>query len=296
MPTYADLVGPELASVTGIQAPAPFSCLRVSGPDAVGFLQRLCTQDVAAMAVGTARPGAFLTPKGRLETLVWLGLLDGEVWLETQAHERAKLAALLDRYHFSERLRIEVPEAWTCWQLLGPAAWGDGHAPGIVRGGDGTGFAGECRGLRWLRWHGHSAPPFPAGLPALDDAHWQRVRIAAGLPWLGVDADASHIALELDLDDHVSLTKGCYTGQEIVARIHTYGHTNRRLCRVRVEGDAGGPPLPVKDADGEPVGRITSLAGLPGGASLGLAVLPHAVAAPGTALVVGAGPARAEVC
>ena len=75
MLSYVDLVGPELGALTARQAPAPFACLCVRGPDAVAFVHRLCTQDVEGMAVGEARPAAFLSAKGKLETLAWVGRL-----------------------------------------------------------------------------------------------------------------------------------------------------------------------------------------------------------------------------
>ena len=91
----------------------------------------------------------------------------------------------------------------------------------------------------------------------------------AGLVRIGVETEASTLALEADLDDHCSTTKGCYTGQEIVARIHTYGHVNRKLCLLQLDGDGAiEQPVPLHELEDDlPVGRVM-----------------HAVAAPGSSV------------
>lgn len=294
MQSYVDLLGPLANRLQGVQASAPFACLCVRGPDAVSFVHRLCSQDVEGLAAGGAAPAAFLSAKGRLETLAWVARHDDRVWIEVQAPELEKLAALLDRYHFAERLVLEPMRGFGCRQVVGPAAWA--QAPTTVVAADVDAvplwFAGEARGLRWVRWHGD-----PAALPAKDqpmvsDADWELLRVAAGLPRMGLDADTGTLALEVDIDDHVSTTKGCYTGQEIVARIHTYGHTNRKLCRLRVTLPTPAPAAPpsIVDADGDDVGRITSLVPMPGSAqALALGYLPHELAASGSRLALAGG-------
>ena len=90
-----------------------------------------------------------------------------------------------------------------------------------------------------MRSHGAAirlqAPPSP-----LSDGDAECLRLLAGLLRVGVETEPTTLALEADLDDHVSTTKGCYTGQEIVARIHTYGHVNRKACLLHL---APGAPI-----------------------------------------------------
>lgn len=298
MPNYRDVVAPELGQLTAVQRPAPFGILRVRGPDAVDFVHRLSTQDVAAMAVGDARPAAFLTPKGKLETLAWIGRAADAVWIEAQAHEASRLAELLERYHFTEKLAIEARPDWACVQLLGSAAWADAAVtgPGVVADAEGVRLAGECRGLQWVRWHAprERLPQLPR--PELADAQWQQLRIAAGIAWVGTDVDGTNLGLEADIDDHVSTTKGCYTGQEIVARIHTYGHVNRKLVRVALTGaDLPGPGAALLDEDGDAVGRLTSIAAPVGGRALALAFLPHELAVSGATVQTAAANVRVAV-
>jgi folate-binding protein YgfZ len=158
-------------------------------------------------------------------------------------------------------------------------------------------FAAGRRGVRWVRMHGPTLDLAPwRDLPPLPPEVGEGLRIAAGIPLHGRDADEGHLLSELDLDDHASSTKGCYVGQEIVARIHTYGHANRRLCVVRIGGEgvvAAGAQ--VADGDGEPVGRVTSAARFPGAPyTLALCVLPRGLWEPGTPLFL-AEPARRPV-
>ena len=94
---------------------------------------------------------------------------------------------------------------------------------------------------------------------------------------MGKDTDETTLALEADLDDHVSTAKGCYTGQEIVARIHTYGHVNRKLCLLAIDGTAPVEPGSqlLETEEGDPVGRVMTTAPLPDGARrVGLGYLP----------------------
>lgn len=293
MMSYDNLIDPVEAAATGVHAPAPFALLTVRGPDAGSFVHRLSSQDVTGLAEGSAAPAAFLTAKGRLETLAWVARHADQVWIEVQAHELDKLAGLLDRYHFAERIAIEPMRTWQAVQIVGPGAWDRVSATACTASVEDAPlwFAGQCRGLRWVRWHGEAASlPALAG-EAIDEAAWQRLRIAAGLPWLGIDVDAKTLALEADIDDHVSTTKGCYTGQEIVARIHTYGHTNRKLCRLKItpRGDAAlAAGASIVDDEGDPVGRVTSLASarLDADPMLGLGYLPREVAVVGSKLAL----------
>ena len=96
----------------------------MAGPDVVDFLQRLCSQDVAAMAPGESRPAAFLNPKGKLVATCALARTADAVWLEVSADQLDTLAEALERYHFSEQLTIERVPDWTCGEVLGHDAAG----------------------------------------------------------------------------------------------------------------------------------------------------------------------------
>ncbi len=101
---------------------------------------------------------------------------------------------------------------------------------------------------------------------------------------MGVDADGDTLALEAGLDDCVSLDKGCYTGQEIVARIHTYGHVNRKLCLLVTSVDELPVGAELVNANGDRVGRVGSSAPVDGGLRVALGYVVRKLAVPGTEL------------
>lgn len=295
--TYEDLLTEAVASATYQRHPAPRSLLRVHGPDAAEFLHRLCSQDVEGMGPETSAPAAFLNAKGKLVGTCQVGSTADALWLDLASDELEALAENLDRYHFTERLAIERSDT-LCGEVVGRDAPGAVGLPvGACRALDGGGvvFTGARRGLTWVRYHApasfFAAPPWSElGLPPLEDEVGECLRICAGIPRVGTDTEEGTLALEADLDDHVSTTKGCYTGQEIVARIHTYGHVNRKLVVLTVGAEADvavGTPL-LEAEDGIAVGRLMSSALLPDGARrVGLGYLPPDFWEAGTALRVG---------
>ncbi|MEC7582757.1 MAG: hypothetical protein VYE77_00435 [Planctomycetota bacterium] len=293
MVTFDHLLDDLLGGVARLREPAPYALLSVRGPDAEDFLQRLCSQDVAALAPGGLAPAAFLDGKGKLVAtcLVARDPRAEEAYvLETQQAQVAALEALLERYHFTEQLTLgRLPTS--CRERIG-AAGADGRGAATVEG-EALVLAHARRGLQFERWHAEDLSGLPAAAgELLDDERAEGLRMAAGLVRVGVESEPNTLALEADLDDHCSLTKGCYTGQEVVARIHTYGHTNRGLCLLRI--DAGEPitaPVTLLECDDEvPVGRVMAAVPLPQGTGrIGLGYLPTDFQAIGTRLVLEGG-------
>jgi folate-binding protein YgfZ len=257
---------------------APYALLCVAGRDAADFLQRLCSQDVKMLPEGTTAPAAFLDAKGKVVATCLLQRLrhgDEDVfWIDTQAAQQGRLAQLLERYHFTEKLVISTtgPGDPVCEEWIGAA----GASP-PARGGAVV-LAWTRGGVQFVRRHagrGDVLPPWIGA--ALDADRSDCLQMAAGIVSVGVDTEASTLALEAFLDDHCSTTKGCYTGQEIVARIHTYGHTNRALCLLEL---SNGPritaPVVLHECEDDlPVGRVMRAVPQPGfAARLGLGYLP----------------------
>jgi aminomethyltransferase len=121
------------------------------------------------------------------------------------------------------------------------------------------------------------------------------LRLESGIPWFGADFDERHLPHEAGLEkSHISYTKGCYTGQEIVERVRSRGQVHRRLTGLRFSMPApplAGPPLTI---GGQEVGHVTSAAFSPRvGAAIGLGYLRSGHAAPGTLLDCGQGSATA---
>lgn len=252
---------------------APYTMHEVSGPDAAEFLQRLCTQDVQNLEERVVVPAAFLDAKGKLQVTALIFRRGESFWLETHTEQAARLQELLERYHFTEKLSIHCHD-------FGPV-----HE--LAMSGGAHGFAGRCafsdefagpalsiarRGVTFTRCHGgvvsaNVIDETSAAGAACDeerkpepmsDELAEVARMLSGLVRVGLETEASTLALEADLDDHCSTTKGCYTGQEIVARIHTYGHVNRKLCLLRLPvGDAITEPVALHECEDDiPVGRV----------------------------------------
>ena len=219
--------------------------MRVSGPDACEHLQNMVSNDVEALHVGDACPALLLTAKARLiaPVVVWRrGEQDFLVLTEPELGDA--LRALLVRMRLRLRCEIEPEE----------------HTSVLVFGGEG--IASDFPG---------AAEVLDAGLePTIDPDELERRRIEAGVPRWGRELDDRVLPAEAGLDaTHVSFSKGCYPGQEPIARLHYRGHPNRGL-RVLELAD-----VPEYDAelvhDGKAVGRVTSAARRADGSVVALA-------------------------
>ena len=276
---------------------APYKLLELDGPDAGVFLQGLCSQDVLSLVDGMVLPAAFLDSKGKLQFTAMVFRRGESFWLETQVEQVERLQALLERYHFSEKLTIHSRDlgavhehiaAGGSQSFVGESHWSE-QADGPV-------IHVERRSVAFTRCHGGKIVERTAGgseqeanvSPEPLTAETAEVaRMLSGLVRVGVETEASTLALEANLDDHCSTTKGCYTGQEIVARIHTYGQVNRKLCLLWLAGgDAIAEPVTVVEPEDEiPVGRVMHAISLAEqGMRLGLGYLPKDFQEVGTVL------------
>jgi folate-binding protein YgfZ len=209
--------------------------LRVAGPDAADFLQRMVSNDVEILSLGEACPALLLTAKARvIAPLVVLRRADADFLLLTEPGLGEVVRAHLSRMRLRAQCEIEPEE----------------HDSALLFGGA-EGFATD--------WPGASEA-LDAGLePTLSDQELELRRIESGVPRWEREIDDRILPAEAGLDEtHVSFSKGCYPGQEPVARLHFRGHPNRALRVVRLD------ELPEYDApllhDAREVGRVTSAA------------------------------------
>lgn len=261
--------------------------LSVSGPDAASYLQGQCSQDLGTLDVGGTTQALLLSPQGKVDAWVRITrtgaehfVLDGDAGCGPDAQAR------LERFKLRTDVTIE-PLEWSCLSVRGPAATpGSGSTAELVLGVDTPGWSGV-----------DLLAPAPADDPGLrtwapdsavwcDEDAWEAVRIEAGVPMGGREVTASTIPAEADLVERtVSFTKGCFTGQELVARLDARGaNVARRLCGVvLVSPDA--PPVGARvwTADGvHDVGPLTSVAWSAGQAAyVALATLHRRVTPPG---------------
>ena len=260
---------------TGVGAAAlERDVLRVSGPDAEEYLQGQLSQDVAALVVGGSADSLILTPQGKLDALVRVSRTgDQELIIDVDAGFGAAVAARLARFKLRVKVVIE-PVAWRCIALRGPGAAATAE-PGGDRATTSLTPAFSWNGVSGVDLLGE-APEVPDGVRACSLQSWESVRVEAGIPVMGAELDERTIAAEADLLERaVSFTKGCYTGQELVARLDARGNRVARHLRglvvvgLSTHGPAAPPqPLGVGPGseiifEGKTVGAVTSSAWSP---------------------------------
>ena len=235
--------------------------LTVTGPDRLTWIDSLTSQAVASLQPGQSAETLLLDPSGRLEHAVRM-LDDGTTtWLLLESGEAASLHAWLDRMRFM--LRVEVADRSADFATIGtlgtpelkPAApngvalaW---HDPwkAVVEGGHQYARVERHPGCDWTYTEiliDRSELAIAAALPAAGTLALEALRIAAWRPRRANEADDRTIPHELDwLRSAVHLSKGCYRGQETVAKVHNLGHPPRRLVLLHLDGSEG--VLPVHD-------------------------------------------------
>jgi folate-binding protein YgfZ len=220
--------------------------LAIEGPDRVDFLQGQLTQDVKTLGAGESRPAAGLTPKGKL--IYWGRVLAGpdRILLLIPSGARPAVAAHLSKYAVFQRVSVrDVTPEHVPFGLYGPRAREFEPPPGVVVLPAEGEFAATLLAPRELA-DALARELERAGSRSVGDAAAEILRVEAGRPLLGKDADDSNLPEEVGLAGAISATKGCYVGQEVVARLRTYGRVNRRLVGFRF------PAAPLPEGTGFP--------------------------------------------
>ena len=213
--------------------------LRVSGPDRLSWLHSLTSQHLTALPAGSWTEALVLSPHGHVEHDIRL-VDDGETtWMHVEPGTAPSLLAYLDSMRFMLRVDIEdVTSSYAVLTSVPPA--------GIEAAED--------------RIVGRDALPAEVGEQSLagHDA-WEALRVAAGLPRFGFETDHRTIPHEVGwIGSAVHLDKGCYRGQETVARVHNLGRPPRRLVLLHLDGTSETLPPPGVEVtvDERPVGFL----------------------------------------
>jgi folate-binding protein YgfZ len=209
--------------------------VRVAGRDAADFLERMLSNEVETLAAGEARQALLLTPKGRIVAPLRAVRESEETFLLiTEAELAEVVSGALLRARFAARCEIAVVPLRGYLHLTDP----------------GSGVRVEDYGVEaWETWA--EAEREAAGSEGLEP-----LRIEAGTPAWGKELDETVLPAEAGLEEtHISFTKGCYPGQEPIARLHYRGHPNRRLRRLVVDSAS---PRDEITHEGKAVGRVTS--------------------------------------
>lgn len=297
-----------LASGAGVIARPGLAVFRLVGGGRVACLQGLVTCDVEQPGEGSHVFGALLTAKGMIVSPLWITRLADAVWIAVPADAAAAVAAVFERSLPPRLCRWEdATAASVAVGLYGPAAQGmlaavsDGEPPAADRaaplrhaGATVVAARVSARGLDGFDClvPSGTAAAFVEGLVArgavrISPALLEERRILGGFPRLGAEIDEKTLPQEVRLDElgGVSYTKGCYLGQETVARIHFRGHANRYLAAIALEREPSSLPCEVLH-DGQPTGRLTSACWWDAGRSwAGLAVVRRGTA-PGSSVTL----------
>lgn len=266
-PAHGDVTGEYLAlrRESGLVQPGR-DVVWVEGPDAVSFADGLLSQDLAGMEPGTVRRSFLLEPRGKLRAVSWVLAGEGRIALALDPGLGTGVARELERFLFRVEVAVRTDES-VAWEL-----WGPGSAAVLAEAGFGMadGWTVSDRGLvaylpmgafpRYLVVGGSADAAAAAGARAVGRIAAESVRIEAGEPVMGVDVDETTIPQETGLvEEAVSFTKGCFLGQELVARIDARGHVNRFLRGLIVADNVIPPAGADVVAAGREAGRVTSV-------------------------------------
>jgi folate-binding protein YgfZ len=258
----------------------------VRGPDAESYLQGQCSQDVSVLEVGESAEALLLSPQGKVDAYVRVTRRSADDFvLDADGGTGPAIVARLERFKLRVKVTIEALE-WSCIAVRGRGATA-AVRPGVALvlpvswpGSTGVDLLGPEDDVAPGEWVAEDAL-------ACGDEAWEAIRIETGVPVMGREIADGTIPAEIGLVERtVSFTKGCFTGQELVARLDARGtKVARRLAGVVIKATtaddlppAGALVLPI---DGPESGRLTSVAWSPGlDAGVALTLLHRRVPTP----------------
>ena len=287
-----------------------YGCLKATGEDALDLLNRLSTNKVDHLQPGNWAPTVLTNDRGRIVDLLTVIHDDGFVYLMTSPGQQQPVMEWLDKYTIMEDLEVEDVSATTTVVALA----GDGAEAALgLEAQEGERLPGLQYPAPTVQVGGHDAiavsRPMGAspccllvvpseaaaevgaaltgmGAAAADDDTWEALRIAAGAPAFGPEMGEPFNPLEVGLIGAIDFTKGCYIGQEVIARLDSYEKVQRYLSVLRFsEGceAAAGTPLYI---DGRPAGTVTSVYCTASDELRGLGFVRTSSASPGQVLDV----------
>ncbi|MEY2449755.1 MAG: tRNA-modifying protein YgfZ [Acidimicrobiaceae bacterium] len=253
--------------------------IRAFGPDTVTFLQGQLSQDIEGMAIDESRWSLLLEPTGKVVS--WLRATragDDEFVLDTDSGSGDAVITRVQRFKLRTKCELEPVEGWRCLAVRGTTVVDPAARPIVWPGVQGVDLLG-------------ASVTIPADAPTELD-RYERARIESGVPAVGRELTEATIPVEAGqwlIDASVSFTKGCYTGQELVARIDSRGGNAPRPVRGLVVGGRIDVGAAVTSIDGRALGELTSAwFDAERDETIALAPLGRVVAPPADVLVDGA--------
>lgn len=293
--------------------PLPWFFASIAGPDRKTFLHGMLSNEVKNLSPGEGNHTLFLTPKGKILADLWLFDRGDDLLLMGPNQGREATLAGLGKYLIMEEAEIhDITDSYEFFHFFGPLSderfedfFESVEIPKDGFGWSMTEFAGAPAeavrmGLLGTPGYGLLVPPGKAdslrnapdehGFEPAGTAAFETLRVEAGAPALGRELDETVIPQEAGLYEALSFEKGCYVGQEVVARLHFRGHVNRQLTGFAL--DAGEVPAGelTLTAEGKTVGKMTSSVYSPTlDRVIGLGYLKVSLREPGTRLTALAG-------
>ncbi|CAM3741380.1 CAF17-like 4Fe-4S cluster assembly/insertion protein YgfZ [Isoptericola cucumis] len=283
---YGDPVAEQRALARGgaVVDQSHLGVVRVAGPDRLGWLHSITSQDVQALPPRTSTELLVLSPQGHVEHSAGV-VDDGEAtWLITEGDHAEPLAGWLERMKFM--MRVEVADVSAEYAAIGepvaaegtdaePVTWWD-RWPTVLAGGTRYGPPADEHPGAERSWRLVLVPraDLAAAVAEREDAGWtlagtwatEALRVEAWRPRLSHEVDHRSVPHELDwLRTAVHLNKGCYRGQETIARVHNLGRPPRRLVLLHLDGSQhvvpdAGAEVRQGGPDGRAVGTVTTVA------------------------------------
>lgn len=277
--------------------------LRVVGEDRSSFIHGMVTQDVTGLPENAWSYGAFCTAKGAMVADAWILKVPFYVLLDTEPGYGARLNDHLRKYLISEEAEYsDVTAELAVLGVVGPSS-GDavkkldptGNSGGLPQGnqvavmGDVLVISHALYGVPEYDLYVPRAKlaevKAKLGLPEAGPEAFDLLRIEAGVGRMGVDMEETTIPLEANLERGISYNKGCYIGQEVIARATFRGHVNKKLMGLKFD-----TALPARGAElrknGKVIGRVTSTVESPTHGKIGLGYVHRTLMDAGTELEV----------
>ncbi|HEY1322333.1 MAG TPA: folate-binding protein [Streptosporangiaceae bacterium] len=244
--------------------------LRIAGADRLSWLHSLTTQDVERLAPGTATQALVLSPQGHIQHHLTLTDDGTAVWVHVEPGAAGPLLEFLESMRFMLRVEpADVTDGYAVLTLMGPRAVPPPDAAAVVLPGFGTDLILARDRLPDLAAGLERDGVAPAGMAA-----YEALRVAAHRPRLGLDTDHRTLPHEVGwIETAVHLNKGCYRGQETVARVHNLGHPPRRLVFLHLDGSEDRLP-----GHGDPVNSGDARVGFTGSVARHFELGPIALA------------------
>ena len=257
----------------GVRDVSFFGKTKVTGKDAQDFLHRMISNDVKSLQPGKGVWALFLDIKGHVQGDMKIYRFEDFLMMILQRHALDRVVKGLDRYVISEQLRmIDVSEEFGLFQILGP------NAAAVLQSKGVQSLPAEELSFQSASINGIQAQVIRMGtgysilvpadsatellnfldLQPVGQRAFNIFRIETGLPVLGLDFDDSNLPQESRLDKAISFTKGCYLGQEVIARLDAQGHVNKVL--IGLESNAELKPEQKLYLGEKEIGKITSSA------------------------------------